>query len=112
MNNTEQPVRSITPFGDITWHLHGRFHRIEGPAVERNGTQYWYLHGKLHRDGGPAAIYIDGNKRWYRHNRLHREDGPAIEYANGEKRWYLHGKYIDCSTQEQFERLMNLRAFW
>jgi len=32
--------------------------------------------------------------------------------ANGTKRWYLDDKQIDCKSQEEFERLMRLKAFW
>jgi len=75
-----------------------------------NGDKYWYLDGKCHRTDGPAIEYIDGDKYWYLDNKLHRTDGPAVEYTNGDKRWYLHG--IDCKSQEEFERLMRLKAFW
>ena len=54
-----------------------------------------------------------GDKRWYKDDKYHREDGPAIE---GNKqvpdRWYLEGKKIDCTTQQEFEQLMKLKAFW
>jgi hypothetical protein len=54
----------------------------------------------------------DGTKRWYLDDKLHRTDGPAIEYTNGDKIWYLDGKLIDCSSQEEFERLLKLKVFW
>ena len=62
------------------------------------------------KDG--LTIYVDGTKCWYLHDKLHRVDGPAAEYADGDKWWYLHGKRVDCQTQEQFLRLMNMKAFW
>jgi hypothetical protein len=37
-----------TPF-DGTWYYdtEGRFHRLDGPAVEyQNGTKVWFYHGK------------------------------------------------------------------
>ena len=42
----------------------------------------------------------------------HREDGPAVIYSDGRKMWILHEKILDCSSQEEFERLMKLKAFW
>jgi hypothetical protein len=68
---------------------------------------------------------------------LHREDGPAIEWdANGSKVWYWHGQIsstrwssyakmlmvpklgittdrrIDCQSNQEFLRLIKLKAFW
>ena len=43
---------------------------------------------------------------------LHRENGPAREYSDGRKDWYYQGKYIDCSSQKQFEQLIKLKVFW
>jgi hypothetical protein len=54
----------------------------------------------------------EGNIRWYYDDRLHREDGPALEYMNGLKFWYYHGKYIRCTSQRQFDRMIKLKAFW
>lgn len=42
----------------------------------------------------------------------HRFDGPAIEYDNGNKEWYYFGGKIECQTQEEFERLIKLKAFF
>jgi hypothetical protein len=52
-----------------------------------------------------GTFYYDGNARH------HRLDGPAREWAAG-KEWYIHGERIFCSSQEEFERLMKLKAFW
>jgi hypothetical protein len=54
----------------------------------------------------------DGLKYYVKNCLFHREDGPAIQYPNGDKKWYINGYRISCSTQEEFERLMKLRAFW
>lgn len=54
----------------------------------------------------------NGDKSWYQNGLLHREDGPAQIYENGSKLWAINGKYLDCKTQEQFEKLMKLKAFW
>ena len=69
--------------------------------------------GQLHRENGPAIEYADGTKVWYYHGKLHREDGPAIESANGSKVWFYQDKIIDCcDSQQKFEKLLKLKAFW
>ena len=91
--------------GDKRWHLNGKRHREDGPAIERaDGEKYWYLNGKRHREDGPAIEYADGEKYWYLNGKRHREDGPAIEYADGTKYWYLNGKGL---TEGQFNEAIN-----
>ena len=96
----------------------GKLHMIDGPAFEwYNGHKEWWIDGKPHRINGPAVEYNNGNKSWYKEGKLHRRDGPAIEYYygfkdNGYKEWYIEGEYIDCSSQEEFERIINLKLFW
>ncbi len=34
-------------------------------TVHGNGTKYWHLNGKLHREDGPAIEWADGDKDWY-----------------------------------------------
>lgn len=80
-----------------SWWLNGKKHRINGPAVEIENT----------RNGDK---YI--TKFWYFNGQHHREDGPAIEYYDGHKDWYYKDKFIDCSSQEEFEKLLKLKAFW
>jgi hypothetical protein len=56
----------------------------------------------------------NGDRFWYRHlsdNTFHRTDGPAIEYSNGGREWWLNGERIDCSSQKEFERYLNLISF-
>lgn len=65
-----------------------------------------------HRDDGPAVEFISGTKFWFQNGEYHREDGPAIEHSDGYKEWHYEGKYVDCNSQEQFERLIKLKAFW
>jgi hypothetical protein len=43
---------------------------------------------------------------------LHREDGPAVEYFSGDKEWWINGERLNCTSQEEFEKLMKLRVFW
>lgn len=76
------------------WHLHGKLHRVDGPAsisADRH-EQWWLQHGVIHREDGPAVEYADGSKEWYQHGKRHREDGPAIEHVSGIKEWYFQGK--------------------
>jgi len=49
----------------------------------------------------------------YVNNILHYEDGPAI-YSLSEdwEAWYYKGKFIDCHSQEEFERIIKLKLFW
>jgi hypothetical protein len=110
-------IESINSYGARIWRIppNGLMHREDGPAVEwPAGNRYWWQHGLLHRDGGPACERLegDGPYEWFRHGKRHREDGPAVIFPDGRKEWWLHNKKIECSTQQQFERLMNLRAFW
>lgn len=70
-------------------------HRLKKHIAKNNGEIIW-------------VNYYDVN------GKLHREDGPAMEsfvnhlYNN----WYLHGVCLDCETQDQFERLVKMKAFW
>ncbi len=37
----------VWPSGSKEWYLNGKYHREDGPAVERaNGDKVWYLNGK------------------------------------------------------------------
>jgi len=90
MKKNNQPIYGIDQFKNKCWYLNGQFHREDGPAVESAG----------------------GTKAWYFHGQYHRLDGPAVEYSDGTKEWYYHGEYINCSSQEEFERLINLKVLW
>jgi hypothetical protein len=63
-------------------------------------------------NGGILSEWPDCTIIWTLNYKWHREDGPAAEYPNGKKYWWLNGQHIPCATQEEFERLMKLRAFW
>ena len=103
----------INKDGTKLWcNEHGRFHREDGPAIEfPNGHKVWYINGECHREDGPAVEYINGDKEWFVHGKFHRKNGPAVDYANGYKRWYYHGQKIDCQSQDDFERLIELLPF-
>jgi hypothetical protein len=50
----------------IIYRRHGKFHRINGPAMLlKIGTQFWHQYGQFHRTDGPAIIWSDGDKRRY-----------------------------------------------
>jgi len=80
--------------------------------TDKYGVKTFYLNNLLHREDGPAIEYPNGSKYWFLHGRRHRIDGPAIEYYNGTKFWYYHGEQIICFSQEEFERLIKLKALW
>ena len=81
--------------GTKRWKLNGKYHRIDGPAIEwSNGDKSWYLYNKLHRLDGPAIERAYGYKAWYLNNKRHREDGPAMEFGNGTKEWWINDKKL------------------
>jgi hypothetical protein len=67
--------------------------------IDENGTERWKLNGKFHRLDGPAIEFTDGEKHWYMCGKLHRLDGPAVEYPDGEKSWYVDNKFYQ--TQQE-----------
>ena len=79
--------------------------------IDVHGTKIRYKNTLYHRVNGPCAEFKDGVKYWCFNGVFHRVDGPAIEERN-DKVWYYQGKKIDCSTQEEFERLIKLRLLW
>src|SRR5665213_1239100 len=79
-----KPVMRRRPDGAREWRCHGKLHREDGPAVEReDGTREWWRDGNRHREGGPAIERQSGTRQWWRDGKLHREDGPAIERQSG-----------------------------
>jgi len=111
---TDNP--EIDEYGIKRWfNENGELHRLDGPAVIGHGYESWYVNGKRHRDNGPAVsiVYEDGVlcQEWYINNLLHRLDGPAIidEYGPA---WYVNDNKIECSSQEEFKKLLKLKAFW
>ena len=76
--------------------------QFTGIAIYPDGSKYWYVEGKFHRLDGPAIEWADGSKSWCIEDKLHRKDGPAIEYPNGAKFWYIEGKEL---TFQQFWEL-------
>jgi len=58
------------------------------------------------------AEWPGGTRFWYKDLLRHREDGPAVEYPGGYKEWWFNGEEINCSSQEEFLRIMKLKVFW
>lgn len=57
----------------VKYILNGRYHRLDGPAIENPGGRFWFKNGERHR-----------------------EDGPAVEYKDGTREWYIEGHYRGC----------------
>ena len=103
----------INKYGDKHWYKEGQLHREDGPAIEDiDGDKEWYKEGNLHREDGPAIDYNNGDKYWYKDDERHREDGPAIELADGYKAYFYLGKHIICNSDEEYFKLLKLKAFW
>ena len=82
--------------------------------VNKHGNISYYKKGTdiLHRTKGPAIILYNELKIWYQNNLYHKLDGPAWEDSDVRKDWYYKGKYVECSSQKEFEKLIKLKAFW
>jgi len=97
--------------GDLNWYRGGVLFRTD---FKTGGSQY-FKNGKLHREDGPASDLIYVKSYWIDGVR-HRLDGPA-SYTIGpdgisNERWFYRGIDIGCSSQEEFEGLLKLKAFW
>ena len=67
-------------------------------------VEYWHLNGKVHRTDGPALIRFGMNssvrvKCWFLNGNLHRTDGPAVINYNKNggietEHWYLNDKHV------------------
>jgi hypothetical protein len=63
----------------------------------------------LHNDNAPAFVWSNGDESWYKHGDLHRIDGPAIDWGN-EQQWYIDGERIHCKDNEEFLRILKMKA--
>ena len=109
---------TVNDKGTTRWYnAKDEYHRVGGPAIEfSDGGKQWFIEGKRHRIDGPAIEFADGTKEWFIEDKRHRIDGPAIERYDiskklGKKYYYL-GKYIDCNSNEEYFKLLKLKAFW
>jgi len=85
-------------------------------VVGEHFTRWYDENGKirktLYSDIPRSEFYYDEN------GRRHREDGPAVvipkdsdkEYYTTQ--WYWHGIRIQCTTLEEFKKMLRLKAFW
>jgi len=74
-------------------------------TVENNGTIIWRNEkGKYHRLEGPAIEWANGDKSWYKEGLRHRMDGPAREFTDGNKEWYINGVKL---SEEEFNKRVN-----
>ena len=83
--------------------------------IDEFGNHKYYLNGQLHRENGPALENINGDQFYYQYGKLHREDGPAYICVCMEPniiKWYWEGTRIKCTSQQEFEQLIKLKAFW
>lgn len=58
----------ISPYGDgrITYSRHGRFHRMDYPAIMwGDGSLRWYQYGYQHRFFSPSHVDPDGFKVYH-----------------------------------------------
>ena len=69
--------------------------------IDEYGDKVWHLNGKRHREDGPAIEWADGTKQWWLNGKRHREEGPAVEYEDGYKEWWLNDKEL---TEEEFKK--------
>jgi hypothetical protein len=81
--------------------------------IEYQCAKVWYKNNLIHRDNDlPAIEFFDGDKEYWEDQKMHRIKGPAIEYKSSNCfAWFYEGKVIDCSSQEEFERILKLRLF-
>lgn len=112
-----QKSRRIREIAEVKGILVSYTKLIDGESTVftyTSGTRCWYLNGTVwyHRIDGPAVEMANGDKQWHQNGKLHRLDGPAVDHVYGYKEWWVEGNNIDCKTQEEFERLMRLKAFW
>ncbi len=73
------PIR-YSKLDSVEYHLNGKLHRKDGPAVSKPDHKIWYKYGERHRVGGPAEEFGLGSItyiRWYINGLLHRVNGPA-----------------------------------
>ena len=81
---------------------------IKGFATSKEFHTYRSSKLDLEKDVSSDSVYY-----YDKDCRLHNPFGPASHvYSTDTKEWFIHGYYINCNTQEEFERYMRLKAFW
>lgn len=52
------------------YNSNGKFHRLDGPAVEyADGVYCWWKNGLIHRVGGPARYFLN-TFYWFINNKI------------------------------------------
>jgi len=110
--SSNRNLYSVTDQYRTTWYDGDMLHREDGPAIiNTDGSKLWYYNDHLHRNDGPASTHPDGDEMWFTHGKLHRLDGPAVIFG-GIKEWWINDEQINCSSQEEFEKILKLKIFW
>jgi hypothetical protein len=87
---------------EIECGIHGKIHRVGGPAAVFCDGMNWCIDDMFHREDGPAVESFDGTKYWYTRDKLHRIDGPAKIDHEKKEEWYANG--IQINFEEIVER--------
>jgi hypothetical protein len=74
--------------------------------IDRFGNKFWKLNGKYHRLDGPAIEYVGGHKEWRIDGKLHRLDGPARVWPDGVEDLYVDGVFYYTQNEHA------LAVFW
>ena len=91
----------VTSYGETKWAVHGKYHRVDGPAIivgTSNGNcETWYVDGLGHREDGPSYRNGTGSvQEWRIRGKFHRIGGPADIDHSGEDHhydaWYTNGQ--------------------
>ena len=89
-----------------------RMNTFTGVVKDKDNNIVYYLNGKYHREDGPAIEKRNGDKWWYLNGKRHREDGPAVEWSDGYLNWFFndecHG-WGDSFTNESWIRFVQLQ---
>ena len=72
----QEPTLRVGPDGTKSWRLNGKFHRLDGPAIEcTDGTKAWFINGKEYSENEFNKEIWDRNPT--RRNILKRASGKA-----------------------------------
>jgi len=92
------------PYGVIFFYEDSALYRIKENRDNDLTIESYFKPGDLrkhHRTTGPAVIYSRKVKMLYKG-----------KYYIGDKFYFYDGKKLDCNNDEQFNRLMKLKAFF
>jgi hypothetical protein len=104
-------IKIIKDNEEYWFDYNGFLHRDNAPAIINSISISYYQHGLRHRLDGPACIWHDGDETWFTDGELHRIDGPAVDSTNvNRKKWYIKGSEINCNNNQEFLRIVNMKA--